>query len=318
MKRRVVNFTYCAILILFLEVLNSPVAKADLVVHCTAKSFNLISLKFKCLPTKNGFAWKRIPGPFNPLLWSLSEENQFRVGVTPNKLCFIENVDFQKCLQNYREKFVLVIGDSQVASALNLISFLKISAPVIVSSIPACPPLDFKNISQGEIYDESCRTGAKNRISNAVYKRVSSVMIISGGRYSSDDLDAYLELLSNKDIKNILFVGPYVRSDISMSNYIENLATQKLITKNFQFTTGKFWERYSPNSQAYQPDYFEKVTKFHNVLFINPFEIFCKPYCPIFISNHPILIDTHHWSFSFSYHVFLKTKKIFDVWAKRI
>jgi hypothetical protein len=287
----------------------SLTANAESVLHCDP-NVNIISEgKFVCSPAQNGYVWKIKQEAFSHQNWNFAEENELRRNVKPKNLCVVESGDFAQCLEIFRTRPVLVIGDSQVDSALNILSFLPLPLPVIVSSLPGCPPLDFRRITVNSIYDDSCRLGAKQRISQEIYKRVSSVIIVSGGRYTVKEFNAYISALKSIGIRNILFLGPYIRSEIPMSQYVQKFKTEVTITSNYEYSSEILWKKFAPNDQDYSPNYFDSVVKKHRILSINPFAAFCRESCPIFIDNHPLLLDTHHWTFNFALQLFQSSNR---------
>ena len=275
------------------------------------------SEKFRCSLTKNGYAWESIPGPFDFRKWNLPVENKLRISVAPKNLCVVENANFEDCLKKLTGKFILVIGDSQALTATQILSFMGTSHPIIASTRAGCPPLDFRRKTSNPLYDATCRDGAKLRISDEVYSKTSSVIIVSGGRYTVKELDSYVSALKSRSIRNILFIGPYLRSEISMSEYIEKFKTKELINSNFTFTSGAIWEKYAPNSKNYQPDYFEITVKRQRLASINLFKTFCTSSCPIFLDDYPLLVDTHHYTLNFAFQIYQSSHTVFWNWIKK-
>lgn len=302
-------------LITFLaSLLGSQVAYADAIANCAT---SLGSEKFKCSLTKNGYAWDSIPGPFDFRKWNLPVENKLRLSVTPKNLCVVEEANFQDCLKQFTGKFVLVIGDSQALTATQILSFMGTTHPIIQSSESGCPPLDFRRKTSNSLYDAPCRDGAKLRISDEIYSKTSSVIIVSGGRYTVKELDGYISALKSRGIKNILFIGPYLRSGTTMSEYIEKFKTEELITSNFNSLRGEIWAKYSPDSKYYQPDYFEIVVKRQRITSINLFKTFCASSCPIFLNNYPVLVDTHHYTLNFAFQIFQTSHTVLQNWISK-
>ena len=167
------------------------------------------------------------------------------------------------------------------------------------------------------MYGSICIEANKSRISDEIYNKISSVMIMSAGRYTPSDLDQYLNLLETYKIKNIIFIGPYVRSLNSLGDYLSKNETEQLVESNYEFNPLPLFNTINPKSIEFNPSFYEPVTKKHKILFINPLKDFCGENCPLFLEGWPLLVDTHHWSFNFAAQIYNRNYISISDWVSR-
>ena len=287
---------------------------------------------FRCVKKFNSTEWQISSGHTEFSNWSLQKENtlKYRLAI-PENVCLTSSEDFDRCISKQKGKFILLIGDSQIQSGVNILSFTGTKKPIIVSYLPGCPPLRFGSIKDESIYGEKCLSGNNDRISDDLYKRISSVMIMTAGRYTPFDLDQYLKLLKEYKIKNTIFIGPYVRSETNFADYILKFKTEEEIESNYEYSSVPKNKAYSensneinpmfdasnPSSNTFNPNFFDNVSKKHKMIFINPLKDFCELKCPVFLSGWPALTDTHHWSLNLVAQIYYKNHNLINGWLAK-
>jgi SGNH domain (fused to AT3 domains) len=271
---------------------------------------------FECIEgeRKNISEWQINTSQENISSWNYESEMALKLSAKPSNVCILASKNFDQCVSSQR-KFILLIGDSQVMSGLNLLSFTGTKKLIIFSQISKCPPLHFGFIEDESIYESNCINSAESRIVETLYKKISAVMIISAGRYSPFDLDQYLNLLKERRIKNIIFIGPYSRSQSKTTDWILKLREDQLIKVNY--SKQPLFEKYNPKSNRFNPNLFTSVAKKHKITFINPLKEFCQEECPLILNSWPVLVDTLHWSFNFSAQIYSRNYILISDWLAK-
>lgn len=195
------------------------------------------------------------------------------------------------------KKNVLVIGDSMVPDAVNIMNEQYPDIFYVIDTLGGCPPYNQINklVTPDHPDLDECIKLNEKRFSPASLEKIDGVVIMNLYEwFTPKHLEPYLEFLKSAGVQNVLLFGNYFRNKTGMDNLLQD------------YTSLREMEYYLRNSSELYGGDFDAgldimAAKFgYDFLSIKRFACNTNGTCPLFINGVPYSWDKHHFSIEFS------------------
>lgn len=217
--------------------------------------------------------------------------------------CNIHAPDEQACNKVQKaDRKVFVVGDSMVPGAIDILDQVIRNAKFSYSTKSGCPPLPPNRSPTGTFYSDRCLSDRLTRFEGIDFSQFDLLVISSGGRYTPADLANWVRYIraDYNYTGKVIFLGPYLRSQFYVSDYIDRYGSVSQGAENFRFSSNSVFALQNPESRTFNPSYFSRVGA-SDLLVIEPLAKLCPSLdnCTLTFEETFFAYDLHHWSSPF-------------------
>lgn len=193
-------------------------------------------------------------------------------------------------------KNILIVGDSMVDDAYNILTKVFPSYHYIRSSMGGCPP--HPNITSVLTFDlpglQDCLELNRTRFSADALEGIDGLVINNQlGWFSADDLVFYFDFLKSHKMENVLLFGNYISLHKDFPD-LHGVADEQLTYEDLK-------KAKEIESEFAFENELRRLSEEYKFEFVSFKDAACtSKACTIYVRNYPYTWDTFHFSFEFS------------------